>query len=150
MTDKEKILKEIERLIEINKGFQRQWKYKLSFFKWNLIGRLEALEGLRNYINGLPDFTDDDLETAALKNARLKEKPDYDERYYNTKACDRYDEFKKGAEWQKERLLKGVISAGIYRDEEDDTLVDITMPVDKAKFEFGERVKAIMLKEDEV
>lgn len=42
-------------------------------------------------------FTTNEIN-AALKYARLKEVPDYDERYYNTQACNIYDAFLAGVE----------------------------------------------------
>ena len=53
MTQVEQIKAEIERLIKVNKEYKKDWKYKLSYFNRVLLGRLEALEGLLNFIESL-------------------------------------------------------------------------------------------------
>ena len=51
--DKSTVIAEIERLIEVNKVFKKTWKWKLSWFRYTLIGRIETLEGIKNYINSI-------------------------------------------------------------------------------------------------
>lgn len=51
--DKAAVIAEIERLIEINKGFKKTWKWKLKWFYRAIVGRLEVLEGLKIFLNTL-------------------------------------------------------------------------------------------------
>ena len=53
MTEIEQIKEEIKRLLELNKGFKKDWRCKFSFFHWCLLGRIETLEGLLNFIKSL-------------------------------------------------------------------------------------------------
>ena len=66
------IIAEIERLIEANKDFKKTWKWKLSWFRYTLIGRIETLEGIKNYINSIKtknvaDDSDIKLDLATLR-----------------------------------------------------------------------------------
>lgn len=51
--NKDDLLKEIERLENINQEYKKTWKWKFKWFYRTIIGRLEVLEGLKKFINTL-------------------------------------------------------------------------------------------------
>lgn len=51
--NKDDLVKEIERLEKVNQEYKETWKWKFKWFYRTVIGRLEALEGLKNFINTL-------------------------------------------------------------------------------------------------
>ena len=126
LTDKDKILAEIDRLIALNEEYKWTWRWKISWFRKTLIGRLETLEGLRNFIKEIPDSVYRDF----TKNV-----------------------FIEGAKWQKEQILKGAVNAGIYEASEDDqdnipTLHAISEPLNDV--DFCDNVKVVIFKDDEI
>lgn len=50
---KSALLAEIDRLEKINQEYKKTWKWKFQWFYRTIKGRLEVLEGLKNYINSL-------------------------------------------------------------------------------------------------
>ena len=50
---KSALIAEIERLEKINQEYKKTWKWKFKWFYRTIIGRLEVLEGLKNFINTL-------------------------------------------------------------------------------------------------
>lgn len=143
LTDKDKILAEIDRLIALNEEYKWTWRWKISWFRKTLIGRLETLEGLRNFIKDIPD--------------NVSERNDAAEKY-SSGIDSVYRDFTKnvfieGAKWQKEQILKGAVNAGIYEASEDDqdyipTLHAISEPLNDA--DFGDNVKVVIFKDDEI
>jgi len=51
--NKDDLLKEIERLENINQEYKKTWKWKFKWFYRTIIGRLEVLEGLKKFIDTL-------------------------------------------------------------------------------------------------
>jgi hypothetical protein len=51
--NKSDLVSEIERLEKINQGYKKTWKWKFKWFYRRIIGRLEVLEGLKNFLNTL-------------------------------------------------------------------------------------------------
>ena len=45
------VLAEIERLEKINQEYKKAWKWKFKWFYRTIIGRLEVLEGLKEFIS---------------------------------------------------------------------------------------------------
>lgn len=143
LTDKDKILAEIDRLIALNEEYKWTWRWKISWFRKTLIGRLETLEGLRNFIKEIPD------NVSERNDAAEKYASDIDSVYRDfTKNV-----FIEGAKWQKEQILKGAVNAGIYEASEDDqddipTLHAISEPLNDV--DFGDNVKVVIFKDDEI
>jgi hypothetical protein len=50
---KSEVKAEIERLEKINQEYKKTWKWKFKWFYRRIIGRLEVLEGLKNFLNVL-------------------------------------------------------------------------------------------------
>lgn len=50
---KSEVKAEIERLEKINQEYKKTWKWKFKWFYRRIIGRLEVLEGLKNFLNTL-------------------------------------------------------------------------------------------------
>ena len=50
---KDALVKEIKRLEKINQEYKKTWKWRFKWFYRTIIGRLEVLEGLKNYIDTL-------------------------------------------------------------------------------------------------
>ncbi len=48
--EKEKLIDEIERLQHLNECYKRNWRWKFNWFSRTIIGRLEVLEGIKNFI----------------------------------------------------------------------------------------------------
>ena len=46
----EKLIAEIERLQHLNERYKRSWLWKFKWFSRTVIGRLEVLEGIKNFI----------------------------------------------------------------------------------------------------
>lgn len=61
LIDKDALIAEIERLEKTNQEYKKTWKWKFKWFYRTVIGRLEVLEGLKNYINSL-EVKEVDLE----------------------------------------------------------------------------------------
>lgn len=75
------VVAEIERLEKINQEYKKTWKWKFKWFYHTIVGRLEVLEGLKNYINTLKvKEVDLDIEK------RIKECP------FRRVACNRYED----------------------------------------------------------
>lgn len=53
LIDKDALVAEIDRLEKINQEYKKTWKWKFQWFYRTIKGRLEVLEGLKNYINSL-------------------------------------------------------------------------------------------------
>lgn len=51
--DKDTLVAEIERLEKINQGYKKTWKWKFKWFYRTIIGRLEVLKGLKNFLDTL-------------------------------------------------------------------------------------------------
>ena len=50
---KSAVIAEIERLEKINQEYKKTWKWKFKWFYRRIIGRLEVLAGLKNFLNTL-------------------------------------------------------------------------------------------------
>lgn len=50
---KSEVKAEIERLEKINQEYKKTWKWKFKWFYRRILGRLEVLEGLKNFLNTL-------------------------------------------------------------------------------------------------
>lgn len=154
MTDKEKIIAEIERLKEVfvptvNVEYQDFSKFLLDF--------------VIDSINSLPaEHPSEELEKVAKEyvkeNCILPEDcNDGDNSYYEecTAAV-----FKDGAQWQKEQMMKGLCyETKVYRDEEGDgidTPIESWLALENNEIrnlpniglEDGDKVKVIIVKED--
>ena len=84
MIEIEKIENEIERLISINQEFKKEWTWKFFAFKFVLLGRLEVLEGLRNYINSIKKELN---ETSKIEGWLGRSVSDGNLRVYGNKEC---------------------------------------------------------------
>jgi hypothetical protein len=51
--NKDDLVSEIERLEKINQEYKKTWKWRFKWFYRRIIGRLEVLEGLKNFLNTL-------------------------------------------------------------------------------------------------
>ena len=100
--DKKTIIAEIDRLYQVNLGFKKE--YRFPSFRRVVIGRLQAYEGLKSYINSLPEpQLPSDVEEAAEKYATEWHKnPDGSawKPYFEESAIKA---FKAGAEWQYQK-----------------------------------------------
>ena len=156
MTDKEKIIQEIERRIHfldgmINTDFGR--------------GSLDALNKVLDFINSLPaEQPSEDLEKAA-KDFVEKNSPYTDEFMLDNEVEEAYKiaelTFKRGAQWQKEQMIKGLCyETKVYRDEEGDgidTPIESWLALENNEItnlpniglKDGDKVKVIIVKEDE-
>lgn len=65
--DTEKLIAEIERLQQLNESYKRKWRWKFKWFYRTIIGRLEMLEGIKNFIKKMD-----------AKNVELEVKGEYD------------------------------------------------------------------------
>ena len=93
--DAEKLITEIERLQHLNECYKRNWQWKFKWFSRTVIGRMEVLEGIKNFINSLQqEQPSENLEEAADKYAGD-----------STGFIDMtaYNAFKAGAEWQRHK-----------------------------------------------
>ena len=72
LIDKDALIAEIERLEKTNQEYKKTWKWKFKWFYRTIIGRLEVLEGLKNYINSL------EVKDANLENSMVCEVDWYD------------------------------------------------------------------------
>jgi hypothetical protein len=136
MTDKEKIISEIQRRINL---FRKDGK---------LGSDTEiALYGLINFINSMQEETvSEDLEEATKE---------WSENEDNVRGCDyislvRVEEaFKAGANWQKDKLIKDAIEGYVDQLEfPDKTWIELSATPKDLKD--GDEVKLIVLKEDKV
>ena len=48
--DADKLIAEIERLQHLNESYKRNWRWKFKWFSRTIVGRLEMLEGIKNFI----------------------------------------------------------------------------------------------------
>ena len=51
--EKDALVEEIKRLEKISQEYKKTWKWRFKWFYRTIIGRLEVLEGLKNYIDTL-------------------------------------------------------------------------------------------------
>lgn len=65
--DAEKLKAEIERLRHLNECYKRNWRWKFKWFSRTIVGRLEVLEGIKNFI-----------EKMDAKNVELEVEGEYD------------------------------------------------------------------------
>lgn len=55
----EQIKEEIDRFTTINEEYRKTWRWKFKYFSRRIIGRLEALEGIKSYIEYLEKLDSD-------------------------------------------------------------------------------------------
>lgn len=171
--DKKTIIAEIDRLYQVNLGFKKE--YRFPSFRRVVIGRLQAYEGLKSYINSLPEpQLPSDVEEAAEKYATEWHKnPDGSawKPYFEESAIKA---FKAGAEWQyqkdrgefakikaktwkegfdfyKEQMLKGAVEGEVYKFGavayvKEHNNAELTKYL--SPFNHGDSVKIVIVKED--
>ena len=136
MTDKEKILAEIERLIN-DLGEQRDIN----------------LEDLRDFINSLPEEpVSEDLEEAAKEHAVERFRTTRDE--FLAEKCKW--SFKAGAQWQKQQMMAKAVDGVVHHFEKcgvasvhynDPTGVPMAYFTSPEGLSAGDKVKIIVIKE---
>ena len=153
MTTKELIRREIERrkVDALDKGF--------TFVP-------TALQDLLSFLDTLPDepVTDcHDLTEAAEKSARQYYVDGGYSPFPNIETASHIAGFKAGAEWQKRKMMEGAVEGevcgrcyghlnirfadGVYKYLEPKNISHI--PADVLKYNIGDKVKIIIVKEDE-
>ena len=147
MTDKEKILAEIERLYNQSLADEnRQADRGLERAANVSYGKSIACKELLSFINTLPkEPVSEDLEDAAIKYADENtedptEMNEYDSEYFDWHDyCERV--YKAGAQWQKEQMMKDAVDATLAKTE-GMIWIDNTKAYNK-----GDKVKVIIIKE---
>lgn len=161
MNTKEKIIAEIERLMN--------WKPKAIPSGMRQRDVLNIRKGvlltLKAFINSLPaEQPSEDLKEAA-KDFVEKNSPYTDEFMLDNEVEEAYKiaelTFKRGAQWQKEQMMKGLCyKTKVYRDEEGDgidTPIESWLALENNEItnlpniglKDGDKVKVIIVKEDE-
>ena len=93
LIDKNVLVAEIERLQHLNECYKRNWQWKFKWFSRTVIGRLEVLEGIKNFIEKKhPDAT----FSNKLKTARKI----FYNRFYNRKVSFNAKDIKKYLDYQ--------------------------------------------------
>jgi hypothetical protein len=146
MTDKEKIIAEIERLINDKTDGKHVAEADITAPKRS------AYLDILNFINSLPAEQNEDLEEASDKYAND-----------HTGLClendgGLYEDFDKpkrdfiaGANWQKEQMLKSAIDAKIVNDEMSGCVVDCEqgcLVLERHTYPIGQKLKIAIIKED--
>ena len=150
MTDKEKIIQEIERRIHFLDGM-----VNTDFGR----GSLDTLNKVLNFIHSIPaEEPSEDLKKAAEEYASMSQIA------YKGIHCTYVDDqhaFIAGADWQKEQMMKGLCyETKVYRDEEGDgidTPIESWLALENNEItnlpniglKDGDKVKVIIVKEDE-
>lgn len=146
MTDKEKIRAEIERLKQYAESSKMEWiddGYNQNAFAEDC--RISSFDKLLSFIDSLPEEAapkeSDDLEEAAEEYAlNVNAGP------YNSIAMFG---FMAGAGWQKTQMMEGAVEAEIVKGSHN-RLHALSAPLPMpTKHKFCDKVKIIILKEDE-
>ena len=106
------------------------------------VGYVNALLDIENFLDTLSEELDKSLEEAAEDYARLDNEGVW-------KDGGKYNGFIAGANWQKSQMLKGavegeVITNGLYPYEPR-----IVAPYPNCPYAFGDKVRIVILKEEE-
>ena len=141
MTDKEKILAEIEKrkLCTMDEH--------MKFYSEAAEGEYNALKNVLEIINSLPEEpVSEDLKEFEVE---------YIEREKDNIVCvyDRHAGLVDGAKWQKQQMMKDAIEAEIINWASMFTSIKVIEPeraeaMIKEKFDIGDKVKLIIVKED--
>lgn len=146
MTDKEKIIAEIERLY-----CEEAEKYDTS----QEIGAKRILDELSKFINSIPaaeeqpsEELEKEIESYLITNRQYA---GGDEEDLWGDDCIR-DAIKYGAQWQKEQMMKSAIDAVIVNDEMSGCVVDCEqgcLVLESHTYAIGQKLKLLIIKEDE-
>lgn len=151
LIDKSPLVGEIERRLHFDEnwieGDKRRQKHTngISPAYYKRVGSKHACEAFLDFINTLEvkevqeEPVSEDLEEAAMQYAKLKHK---DATLQKIVSWD----FKAGAQWQKEQMLKDAVNVKINRD----TLYDLKPFIHERYLDYkiGDKVKLLVIKED--
>ena len=154
MTDKEKIRAEIERLKQYAESSKMEWiddGYNQNAFAEDC--RISSFDKLLSFIDSLPEEPScpkesDDLEEAAETFNRKDAARMWD---YEDKTEGEIVEaaFKSGADWQKLKMMEGSVEGEITKDIHNLLHVKSDVLPMLSGFKFGDKVKIIIIKDDE-